>query len=223
MIFATVSPSHVWATAHGGRYALIRPPWLESRSFSFVCLCLAAAVPAYGQGFWGQQGGWGQGSLGGPGLGRAAAATALLPAGATPGSAAATTATATRKRNPRRRKTSRRLLTMTCSGSPRSSARCTSCAAFAARTKGQKWRNEAQVLIDTEAPNGERHEQMIASFNRGYRALPAELSHLHAGGRLRHPPLSRRRRQDRPRDHGALRQLRAGSPACRRLKAARRA
>lgn len=37
--------------------------------------------------------------------------------------------------------------------------------------EGQKWRNEAQVLIDTEAPSGERHEQMIASFNRGYRAF----------------------------------------------------
>jgi uncharacterized protein (TIGR02301 family) len=37
--------------------------------------------------------------------------------------------------------------------------------------EGQKWRNEAQVLIDTEAPAGERHDQMIASFNRGYRAF----------------------------------------------------
>jgi uncharacterized protein (TIGR02301 family) len=37
--------------------------------------------------------------------------------------------------------------------------------------EGQKWRNEAQSLIDTEAPSGERHEQMIASFNRGYRAF----------------------------------------------------
>ena len=37
--------------------------------------------------------------------------------------------------------------------------------------EGQKWRNEAQALIDTEAPNGERREQMIASFNRGYRAF----------------------------------------------------
>jgi uncharacterized protein (TIGR02301 family) len=37
--------------------------------------------------------------------------------------------------------------------------------------EGQKWRNEAQTLIDTEAPSGERHEQMIASFNRGYRAF----------------------------------------------------
>ncbi|MGC1352207.1 MAG: TIGR02301 family protein [Xanthobacteraceae bacterium] len=37
--------------------------------------------------------------------------------------------------------------------------------------EGQKWRNEAQTLIDTEAPSGERHDQMIASFNRGYRAF----------------------------------------------------
>jgi uncharacterized protein (TIGR02301 family) len=38
-------------------------------------------------------------------------------------------------------------------------------------SEGQKWRDEAQMLIDTEAPGGERHEQMIASFNRGYRAF----------------------------------------------------
>jgi uncharacterized protein (TIGR02301 family) len=37
--------------------------------------------------------------------------------------------------------------------------------------EGQKWRNEAQALIDAEAPTGARHEQMIASFNRGYRAF----------------------------------------------------
>ena len=37
--------------------------------------------------------------------------------------------------------------------------------------EGQKWRNEAQALIDAEAPAGERHEQMIAGFNRGYRAF----------------------------------------------------
>ena len=35
--------------------------------------------------------------------------------------------------------------------------------------EGQKWRNEAQALIDAEAPSGERRDQMIASFNRGYR------------------------------------------------------
>ncbi len=37
--------------------------------------------------------------------------------------------------------------------------------------EGQKWRNEAQALIDAEAPAGERRDQMIASFNRGYRAF----------------------------------------------------
>jgi len=37
--------------------------------------------------------------------------------------------------------------------------------------EGQKWRNEAQALIDAEAPAGERHDHMVASFNRGYRAF----------------------------------------------------
>ena len=35
--------------------------------------------------------------------------------------------------------------------------------------EGQKWRTEAQALIDAEAPSGTRREQMVASFNRGYR------------------------------------------------------
>jgi len=34
--------------------------------------------------------------------------------------------------------------------------------------EGQKWRNEALALIDVEAPNGKRHDEMVASFNRGY-------------------------------------------------------
>ena len=37
--------------------------------------------------------------------------------------------------------------------------------------EGQKWRSEAQALIDAEAPAGERREHMVASFNRGYRAF----------------------------------------------------
>ena len=37
--------------------------------------------------------------------------------------------------------------------------------------EGQKWRNEAQTLIDAEAPSGDRHDAMIASFNRGYRGF----------------------------------------------------
>jgi len=43
--------------------------------------------------------------------------------------------------------------------------------AICGANEGQKWRNEAQALIDAEAPAGERHDQMIASFNRGYRAF----------------------------------------------------
>ena len=37
--------------------------------------------------------------------------------------------------------------------------------------EGQKWRNEAQALIDAEAPTGERHDQMVQGFNRGYRGF----------------------------------------------------
>jgi uncharacterized protein (TIGR02301 family) len=37
--------------------------------------------------------------------------------------------------------------------------------------EGSKWRDEAQTLIDAEAPSGARHDQMIASFNRGYRGF----------------------------------------------------
>ena len=36
---------------------------------------------------------------------------------------------------------------------------------------GQKWRSEAQALIDAEAPTGNRHDEMVASFNRGYRGF----------------------------------------------------
>ena len=37
--------------------------------------------------------------------------------------------------------------------------------------EGQKWRSEAQALIEAEAPAGARREEMVASFNRGYRAF----------------------------------------------------
>jgi len=37
--------------------------------------------------------------------------------------------------------------------------------------EGQKWRSEAQALIEAEAPSGDRHDQMVASFNRGYRGF----------------------------------------------------
>jgi uncharacterized protein (TIGR02301 family) len=34
--------------------------------------------------------------------------------------------------------------------------------------EGQKWRDEAQALIQAEAPTGKRHDAMVESFNRGY-------------------------------------------------------
>jgi uncharacterized protein (TIGR02301 family) len=34
--------------------------------------------------------------------------------------------------------------------------------------EGEKWRSEAKALIDAETPNGNRREEMVASFNRGY-------------------------------------------------------
>jgi uncharacterized protein (TIGR02301 family) len=36
---------------------------------------------------------------------------------------------------------------------------------------GQKWRDEAQAVIDAEAPSGQRHAAMVAAFNRGYRGF----------------------------------------------------
>jgi uncharacterized protein (TIGR02301 family) len=37
--------------------------------------------------------------------------------------------------------------------------------------EGQLWRDEMQKLIDAEAPAGERHDRMVASFNRGYQGF----------------------------------------------------
>lgn len=37
--------------------------------------------------------------------------------------------------------------------------------------EGQKWRTEAEALIEAEAPAGDRHDAMVASFNRGYRGF----------------------------------------------------
>jgi uncharacterized protein (TIGR02301 family) len=34
--------------------------------------------------------------------------------------------------------------------------------------EGQKWRDQMQALLDSEAPTGERKRRIVASFNRGY-------------------------------------------------------
>jgi len=43
--------------------------------------------------------------------------------------------------------------------------------AICGSNEGQKWRNEMQALVDTEAPSGDRRSRMIANFNRGYRGF----------------------------------------------------
>jgi len=37
--------------------------------------------------------------------------------------------------------------------------------------EGQTSRNEMQALIDAEAPPGQRRDQLVANFNRGYRGF----------------------------------------------------
>lgn len=37
--------------------------------------------------------------------------------------------------------------------------------------EGQLWREEMQKLIEAEAPSGERHDRMVASFNKGYQGF----------------------------------------------------
>jgi uncharacterized protein (TIGR02301 family) len=37
--------------------------------------------------------------------------------------------------------------------------------------EGQKWRGEMEALIGAEAPNGERRDRLVASFNRGYQGF----------------------------------------------------
>jgi uncharacterized protein (TIGR02301 family) len=43
--------------------------------------------------------------------------------------------------------------------------------AICGSNEGQKWRNQMQSLVDTEAPSGDRRSRMIANFNRGYRGF----------------------------------------------------
>jgi uncharacterized protein (TIGR02301 family) len=137
----------------------------------FVCLCLAAAVPVYGQGFWGQQGSWGQqgqGRWGGQGWGEQPQQRYYRPA--------------PRPVQPQQPQPQQEAQPQTPKNAPapfdHDLQRLAEILgslhflrAICGTNEGQKWRNEAQVLIDTEAPNGERHEQMIASFNRGFRAF----------------------------------------------------
>jgi uncharacterized protein (TIGR02301 family) len=37
--------------------------------------------------------------------------------------------------------------------------------------EGQKWRDQMQALLDSEAPDGDRRKKIAAGFNRGYRGF----------------------------------------------------
>ena len=148
-----------------------------ARTFTalFVCLGLAATIPAYGQGFWGQgqsQGSWGQGrGSWGQGWGDQQPQQRYYrpaPRPAQPQAQPQPHQQQEAQPQPQNRPAPfdhdlQRLAEILGS--------LHFLRGICGSNEGQKWRNEAQVLIDTEAPNGERHEQMIASFNRGYRAF----------------------------------------------------
>ena len=56
-------------------------------------------------------------------------------------------------------------MTTTCRDCRKFSAHYTSCAAFATAAKA---RNGGTKYKPAEAPSGKRHDEMVASFNRGY-------------------------------------------------------
>lgn len=37
--------------------------------------------------------------------------------------------------------------------------------------EGQKWRQQMEALLTAEAPSGQRHDQLVARFNDGYRGF----------------------------------------------------
>jgi uncharacterized protein (TIGR02301 family) len=137
-----------------------------------VCLCLAAAVPAYGQGFWGQQGqgSWGQGRWGGQGFGEQPPQRYYRPA-PRPVQPAQPQQQPQQEAQPQTAKNGPAPFDHDLQRLAEILGSLHFLRGICGANEGQKWRNEAQVLIDTEAPSGERHELMIASFNRGYRAF----------------------------------------------------
>ena len=133
----------------------------------FVCLCLAAAVPAYGQGFWGQ----GQGSWGGQGWGEQQQQPRYYRPAPRPVQPQPQQQPQQQEAQPQAPKNTPAPFDHDLQRLAEILGSLHFLRGICGSNEGQKWRNEAQVLIDTEAPNGERHEQMIASFNRGYRAF----------------------------------------------------
>ena len=133
----------------------------------FVYLCLAAAVPAYGQGFWGQ----GQGSWGGQSWGEQQQQPRYYRPAPRPVQPQPQQQPQQQEAQPQAPKNTPAPFDHDLQRLAEILGSLHFLRGICGSNEGQKWRNEAQVLIDTEAPSGERHEQMIASFNRGYRAF----------------------------------------------------
>jgi uncharacterized protein (TIGR02301 family) len=132
----------------------------------FLGLWLAAGAPAHGQGFWGQgggQGGWGRG-WGGEQQPQTRRFYRPPAKSAQPQAPAQQDAQPQPQNRPAPYDHDLQRLAEILGSLHFLRGICGS-------NEGQKWRDEAQVLIDTEAAGGERHEQMVASFNRGYRAF----------------------------------------------------
>jgi len=43
--------------------------------------------------------------------------------------------------------------------------------ALCGANEGSKWRDQMQSLLDAEAQSGDRHNRLVANFNRGYRSF----------------------------------------------------
>lgn len=142
-------------------------PMFRTSLVFFLCLCLAAAVPAYGQGFWGQ----GQGSWGGQGWGEQQPPPRSYRPAPRPVQPQPQQQPQQQEAQPQAPKNTPAPFDHDLQRLAEILGSLHFLRGICGSNEGQKWRNEAQVLIDTEAPSGERHEQMIASFNRGYRAF----------------------------------------------------
>jgi uncharacterized protein (TIGR02301 family) len=124
----------------------------------FLCLCLAAALPAYGQGFWGQ--GWGE-QQPQPRYYRPAPRP-VQPQPQQPPQQEAQPQASQNRPAPFDHDLQRLAEILGSLHFLRG---------ICGSNEGPKWRTEAQALIDAEAPTGDRHDQMVASFNRGYRGF----------------------------------------------------
>src|SRR5215470_1118697 len=142
------------------------PPALRIFAAVLVALCLAAPARAqWGGGGWGG-GGWGGGGWGGGGWGSPYRSAPRPQTPATPKLPSQTSAPAQPQSQDLPAPYDRDLQRLSEILGALHFLRgiCNS-------NEGQKWRSEAQALIDAEAPSGARRDLMVTGFNRGYRGF----------------------------------------------------